>query len=326
MNRPSFKCALCQGAQSRNISKKDCKSGRELDVRICLSCGLVQQFPLPESADLQHFYSHHYREEYKGSFEPRPKHTYRATLAAIDRLNFLKKSFECLPRRAHGVRTIFDIGAGGGEFLYLASRAGYNASGIEPNIGYSEFARNNYEVGLDTLSLDDVTHLRADCITLFHVLEHLPSLTHTLGKLHQMTQEGGSLCLEVPNIEQADASPANIYFRAHLFYFSEATLISAASSFFEPVSIDSKGNLRILFKRRDSPLPPRLPQTEQVQQTLERLTKKGWMEYLTRGGGLSKPARRIRQYWIESQLKGLTPCEIVERALADSRLAHPLDE
>lgn len=308
------------GGGRKLFEARDAKTRGSLEISVCLACGLVQQSTIPEGNDLRQYYSHHYRENYKGVHQPKPKHIFRAARAARDRLGFLSACFTSmgLPLPA----TLLDVGAGGGEVVYAAGRLGMDASGIEPNLGYSEFARDAYGVRVDTQHLDQAAERRADIVTLFHVLEHMPNPLEVMGLLFRVTKENGWLYIEVPNIEQPDASPSNIFFRAHLLYFSEATLISAASPYFEPVSVDSIGNLRVLFKRRNSPQPLRVPQQKQIQRTLDRLAQKGWLEYLTKGGGLLKPARKVRQYWLESQLKGLTPREIVERALANSDSAH----
>jgi SAM-dependent methyltransferase len=213
--------------------------------------------------------------------------------------------------------TLLDIGAGGGEFVYAAQCSGLNAVGIEPNLGYSEFARDAYGVRIDTLDLDQVADRRVEMVTLFHVLEHMPKPIEVIEALYQIVKDDGWLFIEVPNIEQADASPSNIFFQAHLLYFSESSLSAIATSYFEPIYIESKGNLKILFKRRSAPIQSRLPRQEQVKHTLKRLDQKGWFEYLTMGGGVWKLARRVRQYWMESRLRGLNPSEIVRKALAD---------
>ena len=82
---------------------------------------------------------------------------------------------------------------------------------------------------------------------------------------------GGHVLIEVPNIETNDASPHNIYFKAHIHYFSEATLIASASPYFEVVVSDNSSNLRILFKKRTERQEPVLPSASQIQFTKKRV-------------------------------------------------------
>jgi 2-polyprenyl-3-methyl-5-hydroxy-6-metoxy-1,4-benzoquinol methylase len=305
-------CLSCQTKTFTEVAHRDAKSGEPLSIVMCTTCGLVQQSPIPSAGALRQYYSHNYREEYKGTTVPRPKHIFRAAAAASDRLDFMGAVVIAQKRLHPGKLSLIDIGAGGGEFVCLAARKGYNAVGIEPNLGYSDFARRHYGVDIQTLQLDQLGGCHADCVTLFHVLEHLSDPLLAMATLYQVVKPSGYLFIEVPNIEQADASPANIFFKAHLFYFSQSTLISIASQFFEPVSIEYKGNLRVIFRRRDSIGPRVLPTSVDVQSTVRRLKQKGWTEYLTTGRGISKLIRRSIRYWSEFKLRDKSPLEIIE--------------
>jgi SAM-dependent methyltransferase len=213
-----------------------------------------------------------------------------------------------------------DIGAGGGEFVCLANWSGYEAIGIEPNLGYSQFAREHYSVTVQTAELSEIEHHRADCVSMFHVLEHIPDPLEVMARLYEIVNPGGFLFIEVPNIEQADASPSNIFFSAHLYYFSSPTLISAASKYFMPVYIETTGNLRAIFRRRESPARLVLPSAVDVGLTLERLRRKGWLEYLTVGGGYKKPVKRMYQYWKECRVRNKTPIQIIRQVAMTSTL------
>ena len=309
-----FTCALCRGSRGLQISKSDAKTGTVLNVRFCEDCGLVQQSPIPSTDELRAYYSHHYRQDYKKTYFPKLKYVYRAGLAAKSRLGFLTSEL-----RKQGVSprclTLLDIGAGGGEVVYAASQSGFTAHGIEPNEGYSEFARVNYGVLVDTMHLDQFTGITCNVVTMFHVLEHMPNPHAVMEKIFGMLNENGHLFIEVPNIEQSDASPANIYFKAHLYYFSAPTLISFASPYFEPVAIETSGNLKILFKRRKLRTSIALPSTEQVKHTKARLATKGWREYLTSGGGWTKLFKRIMRDIKFNSLSEKTPKAVLDRAL-----------
>ena len=95
---------------------------------------MVQLKDVPNELDLFDFYKSKYRIEYKKQDRPSPKHVYRAGAQAISRLKkirpFIRKNTKLL-----------DIGSGGGEFTYLASRMGVKASGIDPSSGYLEFEK-----------------------------------------------------------------------------------------------------------------------------------------------------------------------------------------
>jgi lauroyl/myristoyl acyltransferase len=119
----------------------------------------------------------------------------------------------------------------------------------------------------------------------------------------------------VPNIEQADASPSNIFFKAHLFYYSAATLIACASKHFEPLVISNTGNLSVIFRKREEEGVPLLPSQTDLQNLKKRLRQKGWLEYLTIGGGWKKPFKKIASALVESGMAKMPPKDILNAAL-----------
>jgi 2-polyprenyl-3-methyl-5-hydroxy-6-metoxy-1,4-benzoquinol methylase len=314
----SFRCRLCQQTRGDCWQAKDAKSGEMLGIVLCAGCGLVQQQSIPESQQLADYYSHHYRQDYKSTYAPRLKHVYRAGAAALTRLAFMARAGIPL-----GLR-LLDVGAGGGEFCYLAGKAGYQASGIEPNLGYSAFAREQYAVGIVTAGVESLGKEQADVITLFHVLEHLPDPGQAIGKLWEALRPGGFLVIEVPNLQQNDASPSNIYFKAHLFYFTRYSLLAAASRHFELLCMEDGGNLQIALRRRAEPLAePLLPTPAQVEITRARLREKGWVEYLFAGRGLVKPLRRLERLWGEARLGRRAPRQLLDSLSLDDIQRRP---
>ncbi len=303
-----FNCGLCGSNKNKIFNKRDTKSFENLKIAICLNCSLVQQENLPNDEALKIYYSHNYREDYKKTYTPKLKHIRRAGLAAKSRISFIKNNIKNISNMK-----LLDVGAGGGEFVYLASKNGFDAQGIEPNVGYSSFAREEYGVNIKTLTLNALKADTVNIITLFHVFEHMSNPQKVIERLSHILKKDGHLLIEVPNIFQRDASPHNIFFKAHLFYYSKYTLISAASKFFDIVQIDDKGNLKILFKKKiHSSANIKLPGKIALNETLTRLDQKGWVEYLTQGGGLLKPFKKIKQKYYESLIKNLTPKKLLD--------------
>lgn len=301
-------CRLCGAASGSFWSVKDAKSDETLEMFMCGSCALVQQANLPTDEELRIYYSHNYREDYKSTHKPRPKYVYRAGRAALDRLARMRKAG--VP---HG-STLLDVGAGGGEFVYMAQRSGFVSQGVEPHQGYSEFARDEYCVKIETCQISDIEHQDLGVVTMFHVLEHLAHPQQVMSKVHCLLKEGGYFVVEVPNITQNDASPHNIYFKAHLFYYSRPSLIAAASAYFDPVYVEDTGNLFIVFKRKSNQLPNvLLPSAVDVKLVTRRLEEKGWGEYLFEGGGLTKIFTRIPKSLRESKVKHMGPKAILDQ-------------
>ncbi|MDC1046748.1 methyltransferase domain-containing protein [Candidatus Pseudothioglobus singularis] len=128
---------------------------------------MIQQDPIPPEDAVNEYYSNEYREDYKKTFTPKTKHVYRAGKLALERIKFLKE-------RNILQGSLLDVGAGGGEFTYLSSKLGFTSEGIEPNVGYSNFARKEYGINIQTGHLSDI-HQKFDLITMFHALEHIPN-------------------------------------------------------------------------------------------------------------------------------------------------------
>jgi len=282
-------CVLCENDSFEIVSEVDSKSSEPLTVSLCKKCGLIQQTPIPTSDALKIYYSHNYRVEYKQTYTPKPKHVFRAAKTAMQRINFLNQS-------KISTGKLLDIGAGGGEFAYLSGKAGFASHGIEPNLGYSEYARKEYDCDIRQGELDEIEG-EFDVITIFHVLEHLPS---------------PNKAFEVPWIETNDASPRNIFFKAHIFYFSVDTLVSCASRYFDVVKIDTTSNLKVLFKAKETPSSIVLPGASSVDSLRERIKEKGWIEYLFKGKGFFKPFRKVSRSLQESKVKKTSGKQIAD--------------
>ena len=297
-------CALCGGNDFKLISEKDSKSKGKLLVCVCNACSMVSQNPIPTEQEVEQYYSTEYRQDYKQVFEPKLKHVYRAGNLALNRLEFLTKNNVTSGK-------LLDVGAGGGEFTYVSSHLGFDSTGIEPNIGYSNYAKDQYQANVKTGQLVDIDD-KFDVITMFHVMEHIPDPVKTFKKLYDLLNDGGSLFVEVPNIETYSQSPDNTFFKAHIHYFSETTLISAASQFFNVIDADNSGNLRLLLNKKKSIQKLKLPTQVQVSEAKKVLDKKGWFNYVIKGKGYKKALNRIKIIIQDKQLAKLDAKDVLD--------------
>jgi 2-polyprenyl-3-methyl-5-hydroxy-6-metoxy-1,4-benzoquinol methylase len=298
-------CALCRGNDFKRISEKDSKNKGKLIVCFCNSCSMVSQNPIPTEHQVEQYYATEYRQDYKQAFVPKLKHIYRAGNLALNRLGFLTKN-----NVASG--KLLDVGAGGGEFTYVSSQLGFDSTGIEPNIGYSNYAKDQYQANVKTGQLADVVG-KFDVITMFHVMEHIPDPIKTFKKLYDLLNEDGFLFIEVPNIESFSQSPGNTFFKAHIHYFSAATLIACASQYFVSADLDNSGNnLSILFKRRSSTKDFKLPKKLNIKASRALITQKSWFNYIFKGKGYLKALNRVRVIIQDAQLVKIKPKAILD--------------
>jgi 2-polyprenyl-3-methyl-5-hydroxy-6-metoxy-1,4-benzoquinol methylase len=315
-------CQLCNSTNLQTNLQNDVKSKSPLAISFCNDCSLIQQAEIPSDEELKIYYSHNYRQDYKSTYSPKPKYVRRAGITALDRIKFLE-SYVPLSNQV-----LLDIGAGGGEFVYMAQKRGLQSKGIEPNLGYSTFSKEQYGVEVKTSMLSDVQDSSADIVTLFHVFEHMAKPLEVMKKLYSSIKDGGYLFIEVPNIFQADASPHNIYFKAHLFYYSKYTLACAASQYFDVVKVEDKGNLKVLFKKKVQPSENISSiQPNQIEFSQNRIKQKGWFEYLFNGKGILKPFLRIDRVVTELFIKKSSPKELLDSLYASREdFAQPLSK
>ncbi len=253
-NKPKEKCSTpCNLCSSYNVEVLSLisRERKYLSTVICKGCGLVWTDPMPVKT--KEYYEKEYRMEYKGSLEPKLKHIYRAGMVGLNRFGKIKNFLST------GAK-ILDVGSGGGEFVYLLNKLGYKTPGMEPNIGYAEYSKREYNLHIITGFVQDIELLKNDSynmITLWHVLEHTENPFQVLYKLNSWLKNNGILIVEVPNVEAVCQAPANRFHIAHLFNFNSKTLEKmgnkAGFSLLEQKVSDDGGNIFMVFYKPEIP-------------------------------------------------------------------------
>ena len=249
----SVPCDVCGASDVEELSRKD-RDGSFLRTVICRRCGLVYSDPRPDPGEVKDYYEHNYRLDYKATYQPKPRHIYRAGKVALDRVRRLA------PLLRPGCR-VLDVGAGGGEVVYVLCALGYQASGLEPNEGYARFAAGVLDLPV-THGFYQQAHVEPesqDVVTMFHVVEHFESPSDALRRARQWLRPDGRLLVEVPNVEAVCQWPHSRFHRAHLYNFSPATLEMAGkkagySVVSSSVSSDG-GNITVLLQKSGAPSP-----------------------------------------------------------------------
>lgn len=213
---PTLPCNLCGATEVSTLSTRS-RSGKPLRTVSCRRCGLAWSDPRPH--DARQYYEDEYRLDYKGTFEPKPKHVYRAGTVALSRLERIR------PHLRPGMRAL-DVGSGGGEFAYLLKSLGHDVHGIEPNRGYAGYAAEQYGLKITRGFIGDAQLPEGgyDLITIWHVLEHTEDPKSVLAQLGRALAPGGLLVVEVPNVEATCQTPRSSFHEAHLYSFNPVTL------------------------------------------------------------------------------------------------------
>ena len=311
-------CELCGNHDVEVVSTHD-RDASPLQVVMCSHCGLVWNDPRPSADALAAYYREEYRQDYKGTLEPKPRHTLRAARVAVERCRQLRGDLP--PGEA-----VLDLGAGGGEVVYVLRQLGFPASGIEPNAGYARFARERLQVPVTSGSWQEasVEPGSLSAVTLFHVLEHLDSPLHAMRLIQGWRRTGGLLWIEVPNVEAVCQAPSHRFHRAHLYNFNAATLDAMGRrAGFEVVrtftSADGGNVTSVLRKNHTSvATAPSLPGN--ADRTRSILATHTPLRHFLSAAPYLRPLRKLQQRLSESlDLVGnKNPKKLMERVLQDA--------
>jgi len=168
----------------------------------CGGCGLRYLDPESVEARLDHFYPSQYWWESAPGLGSRLEGIYRAFVMNRDQVRFLRRRF---PGGAG--MSVLDIGCGSGLFVDLATKAGFDAWGLETSAEAVAAARRMGNNRVIREEIDDLAarDQRFDVVTLFHCLEHIPRPFPFLRKVQKLMKKPGHLLVQVPNSESWQA-------------------------------------------------------------------------------------------------------------------------
>lgn len=189
----------------------------------CEACGLVFIIPLMSAEEERIFYEKEYGVIYANEKGATPKDLFDKRLPDAKRYldmveRFLKPTDDCL-----------EIGCASGYFLHTIKSKVKSVTGFETHVELRKYCE---EIGIRMLSsLADAKEASFDRIFLFFVLEHIGDPMSFLGVLKKMLKPGGTLVVEVPNVDDILLSGyplplfRDFYFTpAHQYYYSKDTL------------------------------------------------------------------------------------------------------
>lgn len=227
-------CPICEGTNFSDVFKTSYFRGKPEDFLIqeCSSCKLWFTNPRPSDAELGAYYE---SEDYVSHTDK--KESFIDKIYHIVRSKAVKSKVALIDKYAKKGK-LLDFGAGTGFFLNAAKNDGWEVFGAEP----SEVARKNAKDvhGLDLMNpenLDwDSIKGELDCISLWHVLEHLTDLKGDFERFSNSLKFGGHLFVAVPNHESYDAMHYGNKWAAldvplHLYHFKKDNLKMLAERF-----------------------------------------------------------------------------------------------
>ena len=190
------------------------------------------------------------------------------------------------------------------------TQLGKTVTGIEPNVGYAAYCRE--ELGLEVrtahLAHDLFPPGQFDLIRMNHVLEHLNNPVKYLGEIASWLAPDGLLYVEVPNIETycRDKSRGRMFHYAHIFNFNPWTLRACAglAGLAEaPETAQRSAGTTGAFFRQDAAAGPTKVENPRNAHNVRALIR-GHYEGAFSKGKVTKPIRKLVPR-IEETLTGL---------------------
>ncbi len=226
-NIPSAAQAFCKTAKAAE------KKRLSMSIFECAGCGTIQ---------------------YQGPKVPYYKKVIRSAKFSQEMLKFRKSQFKnFLSSASVRIDSVFELGAGEGEYLDLFKRLGCTTSGIENSAELVSICqKKGHEVVAGFLGDDDSQYdfkkKRFDCAVSFNFIEHLPDPKASLLNLGNLLASDALGLFEVPNFDLIDRNKLfGEFIPDHRFYFREEsfkTLLSVSG--FEVHSIKQVWNNYIL--------------------------------------------------------------------------------
>ena len=186
-------CDVCDGGELHTL---------DLPARVmeCGNCGYRFVNPRPTQAAIAAAYS-----------DP---HAYDQWLREEKgRERMWRKRLDLIEHLTRGRRgRLLDVGAGIGTFLALAGDRGWEVAGTEVSEGAISLARERHGLELVASQLEEagLPNSYFDLVTLWHVLEHVPSPTGALRAVHGLLAAGGVVVIAVPNDSATMVAPRRV--------------------------------------------------------------------------------------------------------------------
>jgi 2-polyprenyl-3-methyl-5-hydroxy-6-metoxy-1,4-benzoquinol methylase len=243
-------CDLCDATDFEPIAAID-RRGQPLQTYVCRRCGLVCHKDVPTDHQLDSYYANEYRHDYHGEVTPSARRVLRAWRNGQRIARQLRPWLE-------PSASVFEVGAGIGCTVKALDFAGCRASGIDPGIGFAEYAREVLRANVSVSRLFDLApEPKHDLVLLVHVIEHFNSPRRALDHIWRLLRPGGRLYVECPNLAAPFARRSRLFHFAHIHNFTPQTLamLAGRSGFHveRTYSTVDDPNLQMLLTKVDVP-------------------------------------------------------------------------
>jgi 2-polyprenyl-3-methyl-5-hydroxy-6-metoxy-1,4-benzoquinol methylase len=224
MNIAHSSCPVCNSSDLHfALTVKDhTVSLQTFEIWLCNKCTLKFTQQIPTEEEIGSFYQSETYISHSDTKKGLVNYLYH--LVRKITLRSKKKLIENITGSDHG--NILDIGAGTGAFLNTMQIAGWQVTGLEPDILAKDRARELYNINLQpTTVFFDLPAESYNAITMWHVLEHVHRLHDYMEQLKKLLKPHGTIFIAVPNYTSYDEKIYKEFWAAydvprHLYHFS----------------------------------------------------------------------------------------------------------
>ncbi len=191
-----------------------------VSITECKECTFAWQYPLNLTKQQSvEFFETAYADEgntHSDYFIPE----YKSEIAKLE-LDFVAK----LPIEG---RSILDIGAGAGNFAEIAAKNDWTVTAVDPALNIERLSNNPNIIAIKGTT-DQITKGQLfDVVTLWDVIEHVPSPQKFISNITKYIKEGGWLVIETGNYKSEDRISGGItswiYQNDHKWYFNPSSM------------------------------------------------------------------------------------------------------
>lgn len=125
--------------------------------------------------------------------------------------------------------SLFDLGAGWGHFMLTGKMLGYDVYGIEISEQPYLYSKNDLKLPVDHIDFFNMTEdKKYDIVTMWDVLEHIDKADDVIEKCARITNKGGIIVIQVPQIDSYFAKKHKDNWKMmgidHVNYFGKKTI------------------------------------------------------------------------------------------------------
>lgn len=247
---------VCEVCESTRLEVMHHNNAKDFNVGRCIDCGLVFVLDPPPDEAIE--------DQYESKPTPQSYLDMRRPDDPI-RLQVLDRIRQRLGVDGTATPTLFDVGAGAGDFVQIALDNGFDATGNDISPEAITYASQRFGIDLTDKMLDELPENSYDVLTMWCVLAHVPDPLEFLSQALRVLKPGGVLFLRTPrwcSIDSAGFSASRLggarmskiadrrVALHHLRLYDEHTLplLFARAGFTE---IEAKGVCHYTFQARD---------------------------------------------------------------------------